>query len=485
MKWYIALIMVLWVISGLAQEWSEPINVASQPGSSGMVDFYISSSGTIHCVWVNGDEPFSVTYIYYSKSLDNGHNWSAPVNISGNTANRMLYPRIVADINDNVYVVFTCEYASENSNLKFRSNENGIWGSVIDLAPNHVLASLSDLVIDNDGIVYAIWYWGGSYGSTYYRYLLNGSWSNILSSYQPDSNRYLISDCVIDGDNNLHCVGSVRYPGDSIYAVSRVAYFYYNAQTSLWSPPFDFGYTYCYYTTIDLDNADNPRIIWREETLQGPVGIYYTYYTGFNWSLPVMIMNNNGEDQCIQVDNSNTTHLVQSETVGIGNNRRYQLSYYTSEDWTSSVIVPPDYSLGLHSLQYDHNTLYLMYSRKGADNNGNIWLKKKQLLPIENIDQTITSTEMTEVLVRAYPNPFVDDLIIDVQAKRNENPELTLYDNKGRFIRKLQHSEFNPDFVSFRWDVLDKNNNPVSNGAYICKVQISGTKYTKLIYKIK
>lgn len=485
MKWLVSLYLLLRVFILVAQEWSAPINVASQSGSCGDVDFFVSIAGTIHCVWVNGDEPYSATYIYYSRSVDNGQNWSVPVNISGNTENRMLYPRIVADINDNVYVVFTCEYASENSNLKFRSNENGIWGSIFDLAPNHVLASFRDLVIDNDGKVYAIWYWGGSNGSTYYRYLLNGSWSNILLPYQPDSNRYLISDCVIDEDNNLHCVGSVRYPGDSIYSVSRVAYFYFNAQTELWAPPVDFGYTYCYYTTIDLDSAENPRIIWREETLQGPIGIFYTYFNGLNWSQPLMIMNNNGQFQRVQVDSVNIAHLVQAETVGEGTNRMYRLSYYTSDDWTSLVIVPPDYSLGLHNLQYEHNALYLMYSSSGSDNLGYVWLKIKPLTPVENNDPATSSTQLTPDLIRAYPNPFKGIIRIDVKSNRLINQELTLYNCKGQIIRKLQPSDTDFDCVSFRWDGLDKNNNPVSSGAYLCKIQISGTYYTKLFYRIK
>jgi len=89
-----------------SQQWSDPILVASQSGSCGPADFYVSESGTIHCVWPNGTEPYNVYYIYYSKSIDNGQTWSVPVNISGNTSNRMLSPRVVADANDNVYVTF-------------------------------------------------------------------------------------------------------------------------------------------------------------------------------------------------------------------------------------------------------------------------------------------------------------------------------------------------------------------------------------------
>lgn len=483
MKWLISLCLLLRVFTLVAQEWSEPIEIANLTGSSGQVDFYISATGTIHCVWAQGVEPFTVVYLCYSKSIDNGLTWSTPENVSDNTEDNMLYPEIVADTNDNVYIAYICQYAPELTSMKFRSKVNGYWGDISDLAPGQNMAGIADLVIDNDDRICAIWYSGGDYGSTYYRFLQNGVWSNILSPYPPDSNVYMISDCVVDAENNIHCAGSIRYPGDSIYSVRRLAYFNFNTQTGLWSPPVDFGFTYCYYRAIDLDNADNPRIVWREEILQEPIGIYYTFSDGFNWSQPLMIMNNNGQDQCIQVDSTGTTHLVQNETVGIGSLRRYQLSYHTSNDWAPSVIVPPVDALGLHKLQYHNNTLYLVYSQKGPDNNANVYLKTKLLSSVAINEQTIDSTPIPG-LIRTYPNPAKQQVNIEFQTNNQTHLDIDVFNQRGQCVKTIYSGSFLPGQHNLTWDGTDNNSQRIANGIYILRLRSeTGQHIRKILFE--
>ncbi len=76
-----------------------------------------------------------------------------------------------------------------------------------------------------------------------------------------------------------------------------------------------------------------------------------------------------------------------------------------------------------------------------------------------------------------YPTPFDDNLFIKLTSPQKRIPLISIYDIKGRLIRKL--SKTNESV--FYWDGRDKNGKIVSNGVYFVKVNDKNGIIKKII----
>lgn len=462
----------------LGQGWSSPIYIATQSGASGSVDTYIGSGGIIHCVWINGTGSFS--NVFYSFSADNGMNWSPPMNVSENTLYSVSKPTIVVDYMERVYVAYSLILAPEYIVSKIRIKTPLGWSNITDLAPTYINASIKDMVVDSDNVVWVFLFWGGYEGSMFYSKIINCSISPFNQVELPVDVSFNISGCVVDSNNDIHCVGTLRYPGDSVYSIARVAYFTYNSHSNQWNAPYDFGFDYCYYCSLDLDSNQSPRIVWREETLQGPIGIYYTMFYANTWLTPTMIADNNGSGQVIRVDNNNVAYLVQREYIGDGANRLYYLSIYNSVNWIQEIIFPPISVLGKHSFLIFNNTMYVFYT-SGDDIYASVCFTKKSISPSENEDYDNGSLIGECIAISAYPNPFSSNITFSVESKVGKITSIYIYNIKGQVVRKLNPIIQGKTSSRYEWNGMDNIGNLCSKGIYLCKIECNGDS---MVYRI-
>ena len=116
-------------------EFSEPINLSNSKDVSQIIrDTQIALSGNnIFVVWYDGTEDDSD--VFFTRSVDGGITFSKPVNLSQTNAKSEL-PQIVAD-NENVYVVWQ-DYSQGNGDIFLReSTDSGAtFGSIRNLSNN-------------------------------------------------------------------------------------------------------------------------------------------------------------------------------------------------------------------------------------------------------------------------------------------------------------------------------------------------------------
>jgi hypothetical protein len=102
MKWFIALILMFWIFSGLTHEWSEPICISNSSEPNTNSNFCVDDNGNIHCVWLTHISTF-VYNVMYSISSDDGQTWSPPILISEDSIWNTT-PLIVSDFMGNIHV---------------------------------------------------------------------------------------------------------------------------------------------------------------------------------------------------------------------------------------------------------------------------------------------------------------------------------------------------------------------------------------------
>ena len=107
------------------------------------------------------------------------------------------------------------------------------------------------------------------------------------------------------------------------------------------------------------------------------------------------------------------------------------------------------------------------------------------LADIYNItfSQEVTAQELQNIfskipfsLLSNSPNPFNPStkITFSLNSQTPEHTLLTIYNLKGQRIKILAQNEFAKGFHSIIWNGDDENNNPISSGIYLYKLNING-----------
>lgn len=129
-----------------------PIDVSSTTGQSGTPQISVSKDN-IYAVWMDNT---SGNYdILFTKSIDGGKSFGAPINIS-NQHTDSGYPQFAVTGN-NVYVTWTQTIASQNYDVFFaKSTDNGVtFGTPVNISNNFGASGWPKIV--SDGTIYISW----------------------------------------------------------------------------------------------------------------------------------------------------------------------------------------------------------------------------------------------------------------------------------------------------------------------------------------
>lgn len=84
--------------------------------------------------------------------------------------------------------------------------------------------------------------------------------------------------------------------------------------------------------------------------------------------------------------------------------------------------------------------------------------------------------------VSAYPNPFRHTITFDLSQMQERLLNLSIYDIKGRLIRKFTNNDFN-DLSILNWTGFDSKGKSISPGIYFYKIETSKiNSIGKIIY---
>ncbi len=96
--------------------------------------------------------------------------------------------------------------------------------------------------------------------------------------------------------------------------------------------------------------------------------------------------------------------------------------------------------------------------------------------PVANAGDAI---ELTSLKADVYPNPFNPTTTISFSNSSNNDVTISIFDLRGRLIKKISHIDSKNGENSITWNGKDYNNKEVSSGIYFARVDNKNEAVTK------
>ncbi len=314
-----------------AAGWSSPVKICDYPTSGAWRDVAIDidSAGTVHTVFVNGND----NSLYYSYSSD-GVSWSVPRKISGSLGNATS-PCIAIDSSDFCRVVFSSE-----GSLRYLVGREDSWTSPTEQVPTNSNAYRNpSLDVDSDGLCHIVSATDQTPNQEiYYIKGVPGNWAStrfLGTGAGTDYSGY--TSVAVDRNGTAHIVYSLQ-----VDSVTKI--FYEKRLPSGWQgdrqeqvSDDSTNYT-CPW--IDLDDFDRPRVVFSGGGDHGLNNLYYNYKDNSWLSSPQKLTETQGNSPYLRVDGSGTCHISYNSYGPTGHEIRYLSGHAGS--WSNEVSITSD-----------------------------------------------------------------------------------------------------------------------------------------------
>ncbi len=462
-----------------AQQWTPPVNISNlEEYFTLKSDFTIDNSGVIHCVW-NVKYEHNLGKVFYSKSEDDGENWSEAVHVSKNEEYYCTGPHIAHDSENNIYVTYDLnDYSKDRwgSNIYFTKKDSAGWSDPIFFSEGLE----NRVVVDHNDRVYVFWYMRSpAYGEFYYKYFEEGTWSEIICPYFANW-KLGINSMVPDLDNNLHCTGFYAYADSGLYD-DHTVYFWYDLANDQWSDEFvDFSFGHSTYNDISLDTNQHPQICWGEKINTKDVSLvtYYSGYDGNTWSEKLIITEEWSQSQRILIDSLNRKHITVVEVVDWG----CKLIYFhqpNGSNWESMLVDQCNNAIFTPELHFKNDKLYTVYDKSNVPYEGNIFISKLELLT--TIWEDNISPDSNYISLKNYPNPFSDKTNIAFVLNKPGLVRLDIFNMEGGKVTTLTEKYYNKGNYEIIWDCVNYNSQALPAGPYLLVIQFDNQYKTQII----
>ncbi|NPD48184.1 T9SS type A sorting domain-containing protein [Lentimicrobium sp. S6] len=480
-KLIIISLFLLFCFQSHAQNWIEPTFVTKTSGGYLDPEFCIDHEGVIHCVW---QEVYNTDYsqIFCSNSHDNGLTWADAINISQNSEYRVSSPHIVCDSENNLHLSY--DYNSNSTSavqIYYQSFNGEEWSEPIELTPNTLCSYRNKLFIDHNDRVYCFWYRGVNNGTSFYKFKNDDSWSDIITPYD-NSEFHFFNDAVVDSDNNLHWIGNHHYQNEGSYDIKPI-YFFYDYENDEWSDFEEFGEGYSWNGfDIDLDNSENPHLVWQEKIPQvGEPPLNTTYYNAQNeygiWDMPTYL-GDGRNNQRIIIDYQNRPNVFHREKNEIED--KWIVIYYYKNviDWESSIF-PVENSINEFEILKQDMTINMVFTAiTSFDNNmKNVMFTRTDMI---NHINTLEPSNKLEI----SPNPSRKNFNINFDLENEERVNIQIYNLQGELIKKLYDDEMLSGNHQLEWNPKDEGRQ-LNSGLYFIRLQTDQTISTQKLEFIR
>ena len=457
-----------------AQQWTEPLNITNLGGYSMHPDMMIDHNGVIHVVW-----SYRITdwhrKIMYSYSENDGQNWTPALDLLENTDLWMSRPHIACDSKNKLYVTYNYATGTQDKMVYLLVYDGHQWGEPMLVSEGMPGSDYNKVVVDNNDRLFVFWAYGSQF--MYYRYFENNTWSDFYCPYCDSTDIFAFADGHAITDNQMHWIGasmSYNYYGE------RLQYYFFDINSNSWSEPqMPVQDTITVGKDIALNNDEIPESAYR--TYPSPYDkTMHIIKEGIYWSNPDLVagLNESQKYQQIVLDKNNDVHIVESEVGDYGT----KLVHYSKKinQWVDYIIDSAGNMCHFTKLIFSKNNLYVVYHKSETPTSaGDIWFSKYDIVT----DLKEEANQLQELKI--YPNPSRQNIYIEIDNKKQQNINLSIFDINGKKIKTLV-SETKPRGVYRHiWKGTDKYGKEVKNGLYLVRLQSGRNTLTRTVEVLK
>jgi hypothetical protein len=169
------------------------------------------------------------------------------------------------------------------------------------------------------------------------------------------------------------------------------------------------------------------------------------------------------------------------------NNNKTDYAYYDNDHlwyYVDSYVNPDWYTYDRYFFNFDNNNNVNMISSELRNTEDTDWLGLQQIhsLSYENVvsadDETAPGTAPG---LNVYPNPFKDEITINLNSAEKGVFEAGIYNLKGQLVRSFT----NQKGKSLIWDGKDKANNAAAAGLYFVRINQNRKSVVQKIVRVK
>jgi PKD domain-containing protein/K319-like protein len=409
----------------------------------------VDSHDGINVVW-NDNSPGNLD-IFFSRSTDGGLTFSSPVNVS-HDASVSSNPQVAADSTGNIFVVW--ENDSGVLGVLFsRSVDGGVTFSAPSMVSTNTTGSVSpQMVVGPTGNLYLAWEDDFASGSdiSFSRSLDHGltfSGTTSLSHGVGNSTGVQLN---VDATGNLNAVWSNDSPGnfDIFFTRSTNGGLNFSAPANI-SKSLGFSSN----ALLATDSAGNISVIWTDNTPPASAtDIFYTRSSdgGASFSSPINISNNPGfsSDPWLAVDSLGNVSVVWDDTTP--GNEEILFSRSADSGATFSAVQNLSQNSGASSVP----TI-------AADKNGSL-----------NVAWQDETPGITQIFFSRYTNAVINHPPV-ANAGPDQNIQATSQNDVSVQLDGSKSSDPDNDPLTFSW--TDQSNNVIGTTALVQLTLPAGT----------
>lgn len=144
-----------------------------------------------------------------------------------------------------------------------------------------------------------------------------------------------------------------------------------------------------------------------------------------------------------------------------------------------TIVTEYGYNSNLSGITYfsDTNFTYTFYE------NSTYYLNLKTISTPSSLNDTNTSRK--DLNVKAYPNPFNPSTTISFQLEKDSNVDVSIYNIKGQKVTSLLKGKLTKGHHSFNWNGMNKNQDAIASGMYLCRIKTDNQQVVTKLYLIK
>lgn len=380
----------------------------------------------------------------------------------------MENPHIVSDSQNNLHLTYDYNTGNPGATVIVYKLFNNInWSDFDTISIGWPGARHNRLVIDNNDKLYCFWYHGYQNGTTFYRVMENGIWSEIMIPYN-NNDTYFLSKAISDSLNKIHCCWYRLIDGQTSNE-QRIIYSVFNNNTWSEITQISNGFNAWTGNDIALDNSNYPHIVWRQainDSTPQANGTLYSKLDSNIWSTPI-ILSENASEQTITIDRNNKTHIIDNEELQDG----FELIHYQfiNNEWIGEIIDEYIYGNYWNKLLSRDQFLYMISGKayeSAPNTNISIILRKYEITT--NIKDFLTPAICSFII---FPNPSSGNTTITYSMHEKNHVSIKIYDMQGILINTILNIIQAPGKYQISWNGTDKNGRFVNNGIYFIQLQ--------------